>query len=72
MDQGRGIRASCQVPAMGIALMVMVPMLYTDVSDAWRLKDRRKRRVLRRLKRCPLRFRRVRRQLPKRRLRPRR
>ena len=37
------MRFGCRVPTMGIALMVMVPMLYTDVSDAWRLKNRRER-----------------------------
>lgn len=30
----------CRVPTMGIAFMVLVPLLYTDVSDAWRLKSR--------------------------------
>ncbi len=33
----------CRVPTLGIAIMLMAPMLYTDVTDAWRLKDRRKR-----------------------------
>lgn len=33
-------RYGCRVPTMGIAFMVMVPLLYTDVSDAWRLKSR--------------------------------
>ena len=29
------------VPSMGIAFMVMFPLLYTDVSDAWRTRNRR-------------------------------
>ena len=37
------VRYGCHVPTMGIAFMMMAPMLYTDVSDAWRISDRRKR-----------------------------
>lgn len=33
-------RAGCRVQSMGLAFMVMVPMLYTDVSDVWRIRDR--------------------------------
>lgn len=33
----------CRVPTMGVAFMLMAPLLYTDVSDAWRLRDRRQR-----------------------------
>ncbi len=33
----------CRVPVMGVAFLVMFPMLYSDVSDAWRLRERRKR-----------------------------
>ncbi|QRE72336.1 HlyD family efflux transporter periplasmic adaptor subunit [Methylobacterium aquaticum] len=33
----------CRVPSMGVALMVLVPVLYTDTTDAWRLRDRRQR-----------------------------
>ncbi|AIZ34138.1 HlyD family efflux transporter periplasmic adaptor subunit [Pseudomonas parafulva] len=36
-------RAGCRVPSMGVAFMVLLPMLYTDVSDAWRVQDRRTR-----------------------------
>ncbi|MGE7368684.1 biotin/lipoyl-binding protein [Neorhizobium sp. NPDC001467] len=36
-------RYGCRVPSMGIAFMVMVPLLYTDVSDAWKLTSRRAR-----------------------------
>jgi putative peptide zinc metalloprotease protein len=37
------VRFGCRVPSMGICFMVMVPMLYTDVSDAWKLPSRRQR-----------------------------
>ena len=33
----------CRVPTMGIAFLVMWPMLYTDVNEAWKLTDRRQR-----------------------------
>jgi putative peptide zinc metalloprotease protein len=33
-------RAGCRVQSMGLAFMVMLPMFYTDVSDAWRVNDR--------------------------------
>lgn len=33
-------RAGCRVPSMGLAVLVLAPMLYTDVTDAWRLKQR--------------------------------
>ncbi|WP_205758580.1 HlyD family efflux transporter periplasmic adaptor subunit [Qingshengfaniella alkalisoli] len=36
-------RYGCRVPTMGVAFMVMMPLLYTDVTDAWKLKDRRRR-----------------------------
>ena len=36
-------RYGVRVPTMGVALMVLFPMLYTDVTDAWRLKSRRQR-----------------------------
>ena len=36
-------RHGCQVPQMGVAFMVMVPMLYTDTNDAWKLPSRRAR-----------------------------
>jgi putative peptide zinc metalloprotease protein len=37
------VRFGVRVPTMGIAVMMMAPMLYTDVTDAWRLTDRRRR-----------------------------
>jgi putative peptide zinc metalloprotease protein len=30
----------CRVPTMGIAFMMGAPMLWTDVTDAWRLPNR--------------------------------
>jgi putative peptide zinc metalloprotease protein len=36
-------RFGCRVPTVGVALMVMMPVLYSDVSDAYRLSSRRKR-----------------------------
>ncbi|TRO14974.1 biotin/lipoyl-binding protein [Ectopseudomonas mendocina] len=38
-------RAGCRVHSMGLAFMVLFPMFYTDVSDAWRV-DRRRTRLL--------------------------
>lgn len=37
------VHFGCRVPVMGVAFMVLAPMLYTDVSDAWRLQSRRQR-----------------------------
>lgn len=39
-------RAGCRVPTMGIAFLVMWPVLYTDTTDAWRLVDRRQRLLI--------------------------
>ncbi|HTH96324.1 MAG TPA: HlyD family efflux transporter periplasmic adaptor subunit [Stellaceae bacterium] len=36
-------RFGCRVPAMGVALLVLWPVLWTDTTDAWRLTDRRQR-----------------------------
>jgi len=33
------IRYGCQVPTMGVALLVMFPILYTDTSDTWKVKS---------------------------------
>jgi len=33
----------CKVPVMGVAFLVLFPMLYSDVSDTWRLVDKTKR-----------------------------
>lgn len=48
-EVGHGLAAKhfgCRVPAMGVALMVLWPVLWTDVTDAWKLIDRRKRLVI--------------------------
>ncbi|KHN50290.1 HlyD family efflux transporter periplasmic adaptor subunit [Pectobacterium fontis] len=34
-------RAGCRVQNMGVAFIVLFPLFYTDVTDAWKLKDRR-------------------------------
>ncbi|UTW13136.1 HlyD family efflux transporter periplasmic adaptor subunit [Marinobacterium rhizophilum] len=39
-------RAGCRVPSMGLAFMVLFPLFYTDVSDAWRVSDRRSRLLI--------------------------
>ena len=36
-------RFGCRIPSMGVAFLVMMPVLYTDTSDAWRLSSRRQR-----------------------------
>lgn len=36
----------CRVPTMGVALLVLAPVLYTDVTDAWRLQSRRQRLII--------------------------
>jgi putative peptide zinc metalloprotease protein len=36
-------RFGCRVPSMGVALLVLVPVLYTDVNEAWKLTARRQR-----------------------------
>lgn len=36
-------RHGCRVPHMGVAFMVLVPMLYTDTNEAWKLPSRRSR-----------------------------
>ena len=33
----------CRVPAMGLALLVLWPVLYTDATDAWKLRERAQR-----------------------------
>ena len=37
------VRYGCVVPTVGVAFMLLTPLLYTDVTDTWRLKDRQKR-----------------------------
>ena len=36
-------RFGCRVPSMGVAFMVMWPVLYTDTSEVWKLRSRRAR-----------------------------
>jgi putative peptide zinc metalloprotease protein len=36
-------RYGCRVPSMGVALLVMWPVLYTDVTETWKLASRRQR-----------------------------
>jgi putative peptide zinc metalloprotease protein len=36
-------RFGCRVPTMGLAILVLMPVLYTDVNDAWTLRARRQR-----------------------------
>jgi putative peptide zinc metalloprotease protein len=45
-ELGHGLTAArhgVRVGSMGVAFMVMVPVLYTDTTDAWRLASRRAR-----------------------------
>jgi putative peptide zinc metalloprotease protein len=39
-------RFGCRVPTMGLAFMVMMPVLYSDVSDSYRLTSKRKRLLI--------------------------
>lgn len=39
-------RYGCRVPTMGVALLVMWPVLYTDTTDAWRLRSKRQRLLI--------------------------
>lgn len=36
-------RLGCRVASMGVAFLVMFPVLYTDTTDAWKLQSRRDR-----------------------------
>jgi len=48
-ELGHGFAAKlygCRVPSMGVALLVLWPVLWTDTTDAWRLVDRRQRLVV--------------------------
>ena len=40
------VRFGCRVPTMGVAFMMMFPVLYTDVTDAWKLRSRRQRLLI--------------------------
>jgi putative peptide zinc metalloprotease protein len=39
-------RFGCRVPAMGVSLLIMMPVLYTDTTGAWRLTSRKKRLMI--------------------------
>ena len=39
-------RFGCRVPAMGVSFLVMMPVLYTDTTGAWRLTSRRQRLLI--------------------------
>lgn len=39
-------RAGCRVANMGVAFMVLFPVLYTDTTDAWRLPAHRRRMTI--------------------------
>ncbi|MGI9275080.1 MAG: HlyD family efflux transporter periplasmic adaptor subunit [Endozoicomonas sp.] len=48
-EMGHAIAAKyfgCRVPTMGVAFLVMFPVLYTDTTDAWRLPSYRQRMVI--------------------------
>ena len=36
----------CRVPSMGVALLLGMPVLWTDVTDAWRLSNRNHRLII--------------------------
>ena len=40
------VALGCRVPTIGIAFMLLAPLLYTDVTDAWRLRRRRHRLMI--------------------------
>lgn len=39
-------RAGCRVPAMGVAFLVLVPVLWTDTAEAWKLTRRADRLLI--------------------------
>lgn len=39
-------RYGCRVPTMGVSFLVMMPVLYTDTTAAWRLTSRRRRLLI--------------------------
>ena len=36
-------RYGCKVPSMGVAFLVLFPVLYTDTTDSWKIKSKYKR-----------------------------
>lgn len=48
-EMGHGLTArrfGCRVPGMGVAFLVLWPMLWTDATNSWRLVDRRQRLLI--------------------------
>jgi putative peptide zinc metalloprotease protein len=46
---GHGLMArkfGCRVPSMGVAFLVLWPVLWTDTTDAWRLRNRSERLLI--------------------------
>ena len=39
-------RYGCKIKSMGVAFIVMFPVLYTDTSDSWKITDKRKRLII--------------------------
>lgn len=39
-------RYGCRINTMGVALIVMFPVLFTDTTDSWKLTSRRKRLII--------------------------
>ncbi len=39
-------RFGCRIPSMGVSFLVMMPVLYTDTSGAWRLTSRKQRLMI--------------------------
>ncbi|MBF0342402.1 MAG: biotin/lipoyl-binding protein, partial [Magnetococcales bacterium] len=40
------IRHGCRVPTIGVAFLMLLPVLYTDTSEVWKLASRHKRLVV--------------------------
>ncbi|MDR4494603.1 MAG: site-2 protease family protein [Nitrospirales bacterium] len=40
------VRCGCTVQTMGVGFLVMVPVLYTDTTDSWKLASRRQRAAI--------------------------
>ena len=40
------VKYGCHVPTIGVAFIVMAPLMYTDVTDSWRLSDRKQRLLI--------------------------
>lgn len=39
-------RYGCRVPTIGVAFLMLIPVLYTDTSEVWKLASRRRRLVI--------------------------